>query len=1131
MAWDNQALIEENKQCLTMGTPDGNQSAQDSLDLPVEQSSEDPSNDWGAKNSEAVIYSSDEQHTSFSRDLCSGEPEDPESRKSCEARWWQLFQLVERQCQDQIVAQQEQFNNQIQIIRDEFKHFIQSQRNKSPTNSSTENALLAMEGNIKTKHLHDHMEHLEEHKMQAASTSPIQMTGDLDMQYKTFITQEQCMENTSVSSGYGTHSVSEPNTRSTSYSHNTLWDSREHGKHNSKECRAEPVIHQPCVPGSSNRCDLPVAEIPSKEVLFTMDHNLSNNTERRKNNDRSNNKSLTTWAQKFKQNYQKKLHPTDQASVHSAQASSQSDRDAVTHSENTDGSSYAFYLNNRSASANSLVSTGSGFTYWTLDEKEMYHPLPENLEIGLSKFLSTKESDEARIPSLTDMYQQKQREGIHHPDWKSLSPSEYIHPPEVLTLDPTLHRRPLPKSVDCRIPLSPDSILENSSLQHYKAATVSAATSASSLLGDSPNSNGESLVEAPEEWKSNLQQSRVTLDYKLHLTDTMSDERAVFIDDEINSLPPLSMATSPAEENKSTENLSMDHPLVLSRQSLREKHDRHLADLHDYYESEISSLKQQLLVRNISPSSEELNKINSLSERCSQLEAALTEASTRIRLLENKNHELEMQVAEWRDRHETANNTCKTLQEHTEELRARNKENENSISRLQSRLKEKEEAFEKSFRLSEEMDARNKKEQKKFKNLLSEYESLGKEHERVKDTLHFTENKLSVAHDEINELKRSVAKLEGQIKQVEHEHMVKLRQLAEGQIWQSSAKSDIVGVAGNVHSLDVTRRKCALPGAACSVFTGQPLDNKASEGESISEAEYVPKRYSSPPEKDVSYDTFPSKAKWKDYENQESPILKALRDLEEDKKMKSWGTQTTKDNIFPKSSRRQTVEFSGCWSPCGSPEIHKYRHERHNSPSGPRSSSVPPSLRKSTVVTPTKRELMIAPMSVKYSPKRSPRENFSPGFSQALSNEENNMTRFDVVWDNTVKNPSPRKKLEFMSLEDPEAIQMSSSNPESVSSSQPQLPILLPPYETEFTYKDRMKYVADTERLFDELTHEKQQIEAVLSRLPCSGGRLSLQIRVKKEKLEDRLEKINRDLGSIRITLKKCNVLPTSANM
>lgn len=32
-----------------------------------------------------------------------------------------------------------------------------------------------------------------------------------------------------------------------------------------------------------------------------------------------------------------------------------------------------------------------GFTYWMMDEKEMYHPLPENFETGVSKLFSFKE--------------------------------------------------------------------------------------------------------------------------------------------------------------------------------------------------------------------------------------------------------------------------------------------------------------------------------------------------------------------------------------------------------------------------------------------------------------------------------------------------------------------------------------------------------------------------------------------------------------------------------------------------------------------------------------------------------------------------------------------------------------------
>ncbi|NXM01957.1 MPP9 phase, partial [Tyrannus savana] len=222
------------------------------------------------------------------------------------------------------------------------------------------------------------------------------------------------------------------------------------------------------------------------------------------------------------------------------------------------------------------------------------------------------------------------------------------------------------------------------------------------------------------------------------------------------------------------------------RQNLREKHARHVADLRAYYDSEIQSLKQQLEAKQRIPSAQDLRKINqSLADRCywchlcvlsrcEQLDAALNEASARIKALENKNNLLEKQV-EWRERFQALSSTSKALQERLEEMRTSHKEKDNTISRLQSRLRELEEAFEKAYKLSDNKNTRLKEENKMFQNLLGEYESLGKEHERVKDTLNTTENRLLDANTQIADLKRTIGKLEAQLKQVEHENTLKLR--------------------------------------------------------------------------------------------------------------------------------------------------------------------------------------------------------------------------------------------------------------------------------------------------------------------------------------------------------------------
>ncbi|NXO39517.1 MPP9 phase, partial [Locustella ochotensis] len=233
---------------------------------------------------------------------------------------------------------------------------------------------------------------------------------------------------------------------------------------------------------------------------------------------------------------------------------------------------------------------------------------------------------------------------------------------------------------------------------------------------------------------------------------------------------------------------SVEDPVVMSkiRQNLREKHARHIADLRAYYDSEIQSLKQQLESSQRAAASEDLKKINqSLADRdwcdlyvlnrCDQLDAALNEASARIKALENKNNLLEKQVADWRERFYAVSANSKVLQERLEETRTTHKEKDNTISRLKSRLKELEEAFEKAYKLSDNKNTRLQEENKMFQNLLGEYESLGKEHERVKDTLNTTENKLLDANTEISDLKRTILKLEAQLKQVEHENALKLR--------------------------------------------------------------------------------------------------------------------------------------------------------------------------------------------------------------------------------------------------------------------------------------------------------------------------------------------------------------------
>ncbi|XP_061866179.1 M-phase phosphoprotein 9 isoform X3 [Colius striatus] len=974
---------------------------------------------------------------SFMQDLQSTGNADLETAKNCEIRWLHLLRLVEKQCQEQIVAQQEQFHHQIQLIQDELRQLVKLQTsNWGAGRSRTLPANFTDTFSSPETQMGMHSEIFEGNECTVNQLR----SNEAENQLNASDLQQECFTNdASVTSGYDTLSASELNpSKSSDISKcSDHMEKASQGQCGAAGLQSEAELLPPKIEEklSSGRNDV---------LVFPGEHKVDEVQCGKKPN-----KSLTSWAQKLKQNQPKRIN-VEEVCVNPMQDKEKAKKSPHETTKLPDAAlpPYAFYLNQPNESPNSVVSEASGLSYWKLDEKEMYHSLPENFRSEFADVFSTKvppdelsSADETKLSSLKDIYHKRQKENKQLPDQNFMASSQSSHPPECAN----------------------------------------------------------------------------------------------------NSLPDYSPSVT-----------SVEDPVIMSkiRQNLREKHARHIADLRAYYDSEIQSLKQQLEASQKTASSEDLKKMNqNLADRCEELDAALNEGSARIKALENKNNMLEKQVADWRERFYAASDTSKVLQDRIEEMRTSNKEKDNTISRLKSRLKDLEEAFEKAYKLSDNKNTRLKEENKMFQNLLGEYESLGKEHERVKDTLNTTENKLLDANTQISDLRRTISKLEAQLKQVEHENALKLRHVTESRLRTSCANK--------LATPDVSRRKWLIPGAEYSIFTGQPLEDQESSKDNRLEEAYIPSRYHSPPEKDSSQeDSSTSTVEKKENEMSEAPIIKAFKELEEGKAFKDWGTQTEKEDTSAKTSnRRQTVGFvETSLSSNRSPEKGRdqYRPKRYNSPSGQRSSSLPPSNRKPT--TPTRREIMLAPVSVTYSPKRSPKENLSPGFSHLLSKNETTVTRFDILLDDleagptpTLQHSNPRKKLQFLSQDDVEGRQHSavrhSPCAESLSPgvkkatawddrsvAQNYEPVLSP-CEGDFKYTARIKTLAETERLFDELTQEKQQIEAALSRIPCFGGRMTLQARLNQEALEDRLERINRDLGSIRMTLKRFHVLRTSANL
>ncbi|XP_071472348.1 M-phase phosphoprotein 9 isoform X7 [Marmota flaviventris] len=1060
------------------------------LSLNTNRSSTNGVSSFSGKTRPSAIQGTAEFLNSLTQELQNSGKTDSELWKNCETRWLQLFNLVEKQCQEQIVAQQEQFHNQIQRIQEEIRNLVKLQISNVSWASSDKSP------SSKQLFSESQMGFFSENSERNESVISYPEPKEPEMQQEMSTSQPDCnVDGSSVSSGYGTFCISELNT----YKSKDSAELMEHTGLPKGQYPAPGVQTDSPVDGAGNGsfyaqspeefCESLKEDISSFPDEF--EHNfLGENKISEVYSGKADSKSITSWAQKLKQNQTKRAHIEDGCSK-SKQGSEHSKRPPAEKSDFAAAAAHprAFYLSKPDEDPSSWMSdSGTGLTYWKLEEKDMYRCLPQSLE-------------KTFVPcTLAD-----------------------VSPNQVLTLDPTLHMKPNQQTsgiqphgflnaLDDRISFSPDSVLEPSVSSHSDIDSFSQASNITSQLSRFPKYPSNAKASSMDSWKNHAFQSESRTSSTFPSVYTMtSNNISVNTVDEENTVMVASASVSQAQLPDAANSV----PECIS----------------------LTSLEDPVIL-----------------SKCGQLDSALNEATGHVRMLESKNNMLEIEVNDLRERFSAANSASKILQERIEEMRTSNKEKDNTIIRLKSRLQDLEEAFENAYKLSDDKEARLKQENKMFQDLLGEYESLGKEHGRVKDTLNITENKLLDAHTQISDLKRTISKLEAQVKQVEHENMLSLRHNSKTHVRPSRANT--------LATSDVSRRKWLIPGAEYSIFTGQPLDIQDRKVDNQLEGTYVPGYYS-PPEKDSSPGSSPTSFLIKKQrETSDTPIMKALKELDEEKILKNWGTQTEKEDTSSKLVNSRQTESSVNANP--SPEKCAQQRQKRQNSASQRSSSLPPSNRKSS--TPTKREIMLTPVTVAYSPKRSPKENLSPGFSHLLSKNESNPIRFDMLLDDldtvpvsTLQRNNPRKQLQFVPLDDSkEKIYLENAtdnhgNHNSCSESLPNgmkkasvrsaweknksvsyeqcKPVSVTPQGNDFEYTAKIRTLAETERFFDELTKEKDQIEAALNRMPSPGGRITLQTRLNQEALEDRLERINRELGSVRMTLKKFHVLRTSANL
>uniref|UniRef100_A0A9J7ZIY7 M-phase phosphoprotein 9 n=1 Tax=Cyprinus carpio carpio TaxID=630221 RepID=A0A9J7ZIY7_CYPCA len=1034
---------------------------------------------------------------------------DPEIWKNCEGRWLHLFQLVEKQYQEQILAQQEQYQCQIQLIQDEIKALVQLQKRQISTQTHS------LEPSKDSKPLEDPV----------GNTFTLSAPGPLSPPQLTVHPQESSEEGmvTVLSSGYGTLST---------------WEhGLETGRPSSTEGRDEALWSPNQQDGSLTPSPIPDTSLQGQNLLSRAKDKLQTTEtvalDVLTDKQRVISQPLTSWAQRQKHRQRKSRTTPNRTSHVEERDRSTAGAGAGSPTEHTDhlpdrGCSTASTNPLALKRSDSLVSEASGLSYWKLDESELYRPLPDNFESASFDRMQTP--DENRL-SLREIYQNKRADPKGH-EWDSLINSS-TSSPQVLTLDSTVHVKHSDRtsgftspshfsspSVQVRAcpgssgaPVSPDSMALRS---HSDTDCMSNASSLSAQ--QAPDRTSPSLVAL----RANQANSE---DEGSHTATVTVQPRGPSARD----MYKPNRSSPETASGKMEQTTSLEDPVVLSllRLNLREKHARHIADLRAYYEAELSALKEKLDLVNLPLDMEKSNQI--LLERCQHLERALTEASTRIRELEIKNHLLERQLAEWPERYDAASATVQALQQRLEETKHSSHEKDATVTKLKNRLHQLEEAVQNACKEVDEKEARMKKEHKMLQDLLHEYDSLRREHEGAKDKLASTENKLFDANEQISELKRVISKLEAQVRQLQHENLAKTRQSLHSHSQPSGA--------GLFHHPDLLLSPSKRQrDADVGMRTGAGL-----RGEQTSGA----RGRLSPPEREQTQG--PSEEPRK-REVPLTPMMKALIQMEDTKATEGRALSRNGCGSSRLARRRPTVGFVESFVRDAVEERSGavLRAQRSLSPEGHRSSSLPPRAQRAVpLATPTKRDTLLMPLSAKSSPKRCPTENFSTALGHPLPSQEHLQSRFDVFDRNGVSSslpshPSPRKRLQFKASDrgevNPQSIGGSS---EPAESSESEEPAVRPSWdeqeaaaeETTLSFQPRIQSLADAERLFDELTQEKQQIEAALSRIPGAGARVTLQTRLDEVTLENRLEKVNHDLGFIRMTLKRFNILRSSANV
>ncbi|XP_055862432.1 uncharacterized protein LOC106052172 isoform X1 [Biomphalaria glabrata] len=530
-----------------------------------------------------------------------------------------------------------------------------------------------------------------------------------------------------------------------------------------------------------------------------------------------------------------------------------------------------------------------------------------------------------------------------------------------------------------------------------------------------------------------------------------------------------------------------------TRINLREKHAKHLADLKAYYEEELQELRQLLAARvdrlgadgsrsSMTAGDKILSSENQeLRQKCKELQDMLHDSRIENRELQQKIQGLEIRASDYAGRFDTAQAQVLSLKTRLEEVTEFAKEKEALAAEVELKHKKTIEALQMSFKKEKELSESLHNAKITIQRLVDKYETLEKDYALIKDSLAATEEKLFTSRSEAMDSSSKLTRLEHEVKQLKHDNEVLKHERAIACSNQMLKTSYEEAYSPSTSGFDRSRPVYSSPAKARTRSAdGSQFSNTSPESEA--DLDYI-----------------------------RSPILRAERELRN--LQKSFSTQDFTPKLQKKFYGSEvTPRKSGVLSSSKSlSNGHLPAQDPHTKLSSPHSR-----LSKPGDETPPR-----TPLKGGYTPSK----DVSKGGArvQRESRVRSSPSSKKLCNENGLSSEQALEKVksgEIVSRPAWEDVYTSLAAPSRQDSIAGKLAALNS--SREMMIKERIQNIHNLERKYDELSQEKKKYESALNRLPAQGHR------GEKDKLEAELDRVDKELGSVRMSLKRYHVLKST---